>query len=135
MDEEEEAVAVAAVVGVGVGEGEGEGAEVEEAVVEDEERDAAVAVDGAVPEAASGATITGLESLCALSFPPGLRRSSDSILATVPNTMNPAPTTKKRHCPPTARIRMTMRLVKYQRTPSPRKRLPKSRIAYFCSLW
>lgn len=64
--DEEEVAAVAAVVGVGVG----EGAKVEEAVVEDEERDAAVVVDGAVPEAASGATITGLESLCALSFPP-----------------------------------------------------------------
>lgn len=76
MDEEEEAEAeaeaVAAVVGVGVG----EGAEVEEAVVEDEERDAAVVVDGAVPEAASGATITGLESLCALSFPPPPRIAS-----------------------------------------------------------
>lgn len=66
---EEEEEAVVAVVGAGAGEG-AVSVEVEEAVVEDEERDAAVAVDGAVPEAASGATITGLESLCALSFPP-----------------------------------------------------------------
>lgn len=55
-------------------------AEAEAAAVEDEGRHVVVAVAVVAPEAASGVTITGLESLCFLQFPLDLCRGSDNYI-------------------------------------------------------